>query len=354
LYGDDYLNINSYYFGQINPILTKGKIIGYIYKRDCEFNDKENFMGENGVYNTENPNTSKNPRIYRESLSAVYSKMMQWFNSIDAEDIIIDQCGNLGGNPDTLSILEFMGSNRNIVTHNTVFKGRCRDILSYHEADTVSQASKHYQKGQKLYVSLNEELYPGSVFKGSKLKKKNVVLITDIFARSAGDISENYFIGKKCFSGYFGSNTYSSIVGCLDGREFGQISVKNSFSPNINPKYSSDDFVDYNGKQISPFTFNIDWGRGFLFYSDEHLSMLRQHKEIKPAKTQYSRTSGSNALPISFEETVFVDFGFINKKRKLLKGWKKLHKSSPNRSDPTTWTYLYLDAAISYLLDSEQ
>jgi hypothetical protein len=350
IYENDHLNINAHYFGQINPILTKGKIVGYIYKRDCKFIDKENFMGENGVYNTESPNTSKNPRIYRESLSAVYSKMMQWFNSINSETIIIDQCGNLGGNPDVLSISEFMGSDRNIVLNNAVFKGEYGDILNYNESNTVAQTAKHFQEAQYLYVSLNEQLYPGSVFKGSKSKEKRVIFLTDIFSRSFGDISPNYFIGKGCIPGYLGSNTQASIVGCLDGREFGEISVKNSFPPNINKRYNFNNFIDVNGEQISPFTFNMDWGRSFLFYSDKKLSMLRQNDQIKPSKTSYLGTSGSNALPINFEETIFLDFGFINKRRKLLSGWKKLHPMKPNMSDPTTWTYLYLDAAISYII----
>ena len=40
---------------------------------------------------------------------------MQWFNSIGRQAIIIDQVGNLGGEPDVLSIAEFMGSNRQTI-----------------------------------------------------------------------------------------------------------------------------------------------------------------------------------------------------------------------------------------------
>lgn len=351
LYGSDHLNINAHYFGQVNPILTKGKIVGYIYKRDCKFLDKESLMVENGLYNLENPNTSENPRIYRESLSAVYSKMMKWFNSIKSETIIIDQCGNLGGSADILSIFEFMGSNRKVVSCNAVFKAECGDILNYKDSCTVSQTAKHFEDAQYLYVSLNEQLYPGSVFKGSKLKQKKVIFMTDIFSRSFGDISPNYLIGKGCIPGYLGSNTQSSIIGCLDGREFGEISVKNSFPPNTNEKYNTDNFLNVNGEQISPFTFNIDWGGNFLLYSDKKLSMLKQNKQIKPSETSYLGTSGSNALPISFEETLFLDFGFVNRKRKLISEWKQLHPTKPNKLDPTTWTYLYLDAAISYIMN---
>jgi hypothetical protein len=291
-------------------------------------------MDSRGVYAPENPNTSKNPRIFRESLSTVYSKMMQWFNSIGCEAIIIDEVGNLGGEPDALSIAEFMGSNRqNYFTYN-VFKDPTERPVNYLTSDTVAQAAKHFQGSQYLDVSLNEKLYPGSVFKGT-----TVVFLTDIFSRSAGDIAPYYFIG-------LGNGTQASIVGCLDGRDFAFISVFNSFPPNINPTSVSTNLVDKQGRQVSPFTFNIDWGGYFLRYSDQQLSMLRQNRQVEPVRTPYSGTSGSNALPISFEQTVFPDFGFTPMTRPFIPGWTTLHPRPPTPSDPTTWTYLYLDAAI--------
>jgi hypothetical protein len=339
---DDPLNLNAHYFGQINPALTGGKIIGYLYKRDSRFLDPHAYMDSRGVYAPENPNTSQNPRIFRESLSTVYSKMMQWFNSIGCEAIIIDEVGNLGGDPDVLSIAEFMGADRQLYFTYNVFKDPQKQPLNYLSSDTVAQAAKHFQGSQHLYVSLNEKLYPGSVFKGTK-----VVFVTDIFSRSAGDIAPNYFIGEGDRAGYLGNGTQASIVGCLDGREFSFISVSNSFPSNTNPTSASKNLVDKQGKPVSPFTFNMDWGGYFLRYSDKRLSMLRQNTQVKPVRTPYVGTSGSNALPISFEQTVFPDFGFTPMTRPFIPGWTTLHPKPPTPSDPTTWTYLYLDAAIS-------
>jgi len=340
-YHDDTLNLNAHYFGQINPALTGGKIIGYLYKRDSKFMDPNSYMDSRGVYAPENPNTSQNPRIFRESLSTVYSKMMQWFNSIGCEAIIIDQGGNLGGEPDVLSIAEFMGSNRQLYFTYNAFKDPQRQPLNYLRSDTVAQAARHFQASQYLDVSLNEQLYPGSVFKGTK-----VVFVTDIFSRSAGDIAPNYFIGEGKRAGYLGNGTQASIVGCLDGREFSFISVFNSFPSNNNPTSGSKNLVDKQGRRVSPFTFNVDWGGYFLRYSDKRLSMLRQNAQVAPVRTGYSGTSGSNALPISFEQTVFPDCGFTPMTRPFVPGWTTLHPKPPTPSDPATWTYLYLDAAI--------
>src|SRR5215467_2351547 len=348
-YDNDTLNLNAHYFGQINPALTGGKIIGYQYKRDSRFLDPDIYMDSRGVYAPENPNTSQNPHIFRESLSTVYSKMMQWFNSIGCEAIIIDQTGNLGGDPDVLSIAEFMGADRQLYFTYNVFKDQQRLPQNYLSSDTVAQAAKHFQGSQYLDVSLNERLYPGSVFKGTK-----VVFVTDIFSRSAGDIAPNYFIGEGKHAGYLGNGTQASIVGCLDGREFSFISVFNSFPSNTNPTSASKNLVNENGCPVSPFTFNMDLGGYFLRYSDKRLSMLRQNKQIEPVRTPYSGTSGSNALPISFEQTVFPDFGFTPMTRPFIPGWTRIHPRPPTPSDPTTWTYLYLDAAISHAIKDEQ
>jgi hypothetical protein len=98
----------------------------------------------------------------------------------------------------------------------------------------------------------------------------------------------------------------------------------------------------------------MDWGGYFLRYSDKRLSMLRQNTQVKPVRTAYSGTSGSNALPISFEQTVFPDFGFTPMTRPFIPGWRTLHPKPPTSSDPTTWTYLYLDAAISQAIKDGQ
>jgi hypothetical protein len=345
-YHDDALNLNAHYFGQINPALTGGKVIGYLYKRDSKFMDPHSYMDSRGVYAPENPNTSQNPRIFRESLSTVYSKMMQWFNSIGCEAIIIDETGNLGGEPDVLSIAEFMGSNRQLYFTYNVFKDKQRQPRNYLRSDTVAQAAEHFQGSQYLDVSLNEKLYPGSVFKGTK-----VVFVSDIFARSAGDIAPNYFIGDGERAGDLGNGTRASIVGCLDGREFSFISVANSFPSNTNPTSASKNLFDKQGKPVSPFTFNMDWGGYFLRYSDKRLSMLRQNLQVKPVRTPYLGASGSNALPISFEQTVFPDFGFTPMTRPFIPGWITLHPKPPTPTDPTTWTYLYLDAAILHAIN---
>jgi hypothetical protein len=349
-WGSDYGNQNAYFFGQINPALTGGKVIGYLYRKDCVFIDPLNFMVyDGGLYAPELPNSSKNPRIFREGLSAVYSKMMQWFNSIGCEAIIIDQAGNEGGTTDLLSISEFMGTNRQAYYQYSVSKDPEKGLLNYLHSDTVGEAAGAYTcTSAHLYVSLNEKLYPGSVFKGSSKQKKRVAFITDPFAFSCGDISPNLFLGNKN-DGELGDNTQFRVVGCPDGREFYYISNPNNFPVNTNPASASKNLVDSFGNPVSPFIFSLDFGAAFFRYSDKKLSMLQQNRGIKPVATPIRGTSGSAALPISFEETLFRDFGYQPMNRPFIPGWTTLHPAAPNPADPTTWPFLFLDAAILHL-----
>ena len=94
--------------------------------------------------------------------------MMQWFNSIGCEAIIIDENGNLGGEPDVLSIAEFMGSNRQLYFTYNVFKDKQRQPRNYLRSDTVAQAAEHFQGSQYLDVSLNEKALPWLRLQGNK------------------------------------------------------------------------------------------------------------------------------------------------------------------------------------------
>ena len=59
---------------------------------------------------------------------------------------------------------------------------------------TVDNAAKLEVKSVgKMYVSMNEKYYPGSVFKGTCKHKKHFVILTDIMSLSAGDVCSDTF-----------------------------------------------------------------------------------------------------------------------------------------------------------------
>ena len=341
-WGPDIANVNSYYFGIINPKLTERHKIGYLYKRDCDFCDPINLMTNCGVYAPETPNKSKNPRIFREGLSQVYSKMMLLFKQKSIEAFILDQTGNLGGAPDIISLSEFFGDDRLMYTTATADAVDIDLLHSFSKANVVNQASRKPWKlgSETALVELNEKLYPGSVFHGTEKQEFPFIFMTDIFAFSFGDISPNLFLGENG-DGNLGHNTQMHLVGCIDGREFGFA----DFSPNL-PVNSNTKYLDVNGNPVSAISFSLDGGSFFLEYSKNKLSQFQQHQGVKPTKTKFKGQDGGNALPISYEKTLFEDQGWTPRKRKYLSGWKEIHSTPPDPNDPTTWTFLYLDAAI--------
>lgn len=103
-----------------------------------------------------------------------------------------------------------------------------------------------------------------------------------------------------------------------------------------------------NGDPVSPFFIGKDIGSFFGYWTKRNLSQIRQNKGIQPVATAIKGTSGGNALPISYETTLFPDFGFTPPIRPPIPGWTSLHSFPPNPNDSSTWMYTYLDAAILY------
>lgn len=73
-----------------------------------------------------------------------------------------------------------------------------------------------------------------------------------------------------------------------------------------------------------------------------------QSDAIKPDLAPLTGTSGGSALPISFEDTVDVDLGFITPHpRPPLPGWTTgVPVGQPNSTMQSTWRDTYLEQAI--------
>lgn len=348
----DFYKANGYYFGQVNPQLTAGKTIGYMFLTDMFFYDPFG-LSLTGEYAPENPNTSKNPRICREGLSTLYAEIMKWFNAaypynVDengmprtpCEKIIIDIVSNPGGQPLLQQFSEFMGSDRIAFKGFTVPKDPRGDLIPFNDPNFLTVNNTNAQRNCTSffdYVSLNEKLYPGSIFKGTKKHPKEVIILDDIFSFSAGDIGPNMFIGDND-DGYLGSHVQMNLVGCIDGREFGFSEFGAQFPVNDNTELMTPD-----GFPASPFTMIRDDGSVYWQYGKSGVSQYVQADATRPIRTPVSGTDGGAPLPISFEATVFQDLGLTPMTRPPLQGWTE---PPPDFDDPTTWRFLYLEQAI--------
>ena len=232
-----------------------------------------------------------------------------------------------------------MGADRILYRSYIVPKGSDKKLISTQNPDypTVNDVAADQKcTNSFLYVSLNKELYPGSVFEGTKCLPKEVIYLTDIFSFSSGDLGPNMFTGD-IDDGYLGRYVQMNLVGCVDGRFFGGSSFE-PFPVNVNTALTLTD-----GTPVSPFLMTTDFGAFYNAYGKSAVSPYVQHNAIKPVRTPVSGTDGGAALPISFEATVFQDFGLTPMTRAPLPGWTA---GQPTFSDPSTWRYLYLEQAI--------
>ena len=152
-----------------------------------------------------------------------------------------------------------------------------------------------------------------------------------------------FFLGHTG-KGDLGSNRCFHLVGCVDGREFGFGDNGGCFPVNVNSVSANKNLINMNGDPVSPFFIGKDIGSFFGYWTKRNLSQIRQNKGIQPVATPIKGTSGGNALPISYETTLFPDLGF----KPPIPGWRSLHSFPPNPNDPSIWMYTYLDAAILY------
>lgn len=315
---------------------TNGKIIGYLFLHETSFVDEQNFIYK-GFFSPDPMNDRNNPRAKREGLSTVYAEIFKWFNSIDCEQIIIDIRFNLGGRSEVcVAMSEFFGTDRVLMNFWTQdvyeFKKPLISILNKQIA-TVNSFSTHqnFNLG-RAYVSLNDEKYPGSVIRGTSGNPKQVIILDDIFAVSGGDIFPNLFMGENADKN-LGSFTYTKIIGCVDGRCKGSTTGLQDLP--VNPAIST----------FSIIRFSRDFPLNNWFYSKKFVSQMVQSDGIKPdSAPTLTGTAGGNPLPISFEETVDVDLGFITPHpRPPIPGWTQ---PPPNPNIQSTWRDTYLEQAI--------
>lgn len=335
---------NDYFFGQIDPALTEGKIVGYLYLADCEFSDPLNLMST-GIYSPDSP-LNPGPRSSREAFSQVYSTIMQYFNSIGCESIIIDIRANNGGsgfNP--LALAEFFGEDRTFGKYYSqkADKGFSHliDPVKY---DTYNDFGSKYEDLQShCYVSLNASRYPNSVFKGTSSHPKQLIIVDDLWAASAGDIFPWPFLGGKVNKD-IGGHVKVSIIGSLDGRckdnNFGITSLPVNAPPNAYLTNSS-------GEPVSPFQYIMGFPDFVFKVGPYFYNQFPPGLAVNKAPTLRG-TAGNKPLPMSFQTTVYYDFGFVVPHPDLpLCGWNRGNPiGQPNPNDQTTWRDRVLEQAI--------
>lgn len=337
----------EYFFGQIDPRLTAGKVVGYLFLADFGFIDIFGLMAT-GLYSPDTqlpPSNTTNPRNQREAASQVYSVMMKYFNDLGCQSIIIDIRANLGGSsPAALSLAEFFGDDRRSQVNVTVpVYDDCAPLVDINsDSITVNDANRIGGLKRKFtYVGMNRSKYPGSVFNGTPGNPKQVILLTDLLAFSTADLFPWFFIGEK-LDRNIGGNVNVTILGDIDGRLKGAVVISQSMPVNTFNPY----LVSATGLPVSPFQTQEDFTNSSMYRMGvtNHYSVEQVRALAPDAAPTLCGTGGKNPLPNSHETTIWPDFGFITPHPDpLLPGWTY---GNPNPLDNSTWRDRWLEQAI--------
>ena len=217
---DDVRDSNSYYYGLINPSLTKGKKVGYLRWLDEDAQDPSLYLPTSAFP----PQVPVTVKYGREALTQVYAVITRYFQiELDCDSLIIDIRSYNGGYGFSYTLAELFGDDRVAGRVLWTKKGEERSepvdladssrFCFFNDVAAVDTAST-----SKFFVRQNEQNYgAGAVFRGSRERPKKVVILTDNAASSAGDAFSHYFLGEK-LDGNLGSHTTCRIIGDIDGR----------------------------------------------------------------------------------------------------------------------------------------
>jgi len=328
------------FVGQINPDYTGGRSIGYIYVDAALFLDDFRFAGLSLFA----PDFATGVRDGRESFNQILSAIGEYLvTDIGAEDVIIDNRGNLGG-----AALCVIGLRELFGTGSQRISSRTLNAQIFGVAESVpyefDEEVPYTQSQDLINIAFSNESdanYPGTVFTGG-----DVILMTSTGSYSAGDLFPNYFLGTA-LDGELGGTTTGKIVGDIDGRLSGA-SCGNLIVPHSD---EAPRFFEPDGQVFDPISgFAQDCGPGIWKRADGS-SFHNRIPAIQPKCTpSLTGVSGGCPLPVGLEQTVYPDLGYTNNTRPRLTG--DLRPQQPSPGDNSTWRDVWLEEAILEALSS--
>jgi hypothetical protein len=243
----------SAFAGIIRPEFTNGETVGYLRIANFPFV----FTWDMLTDSFDGPLASPLNQYIK-----MYAAFMKYFNSQGVTRVIYDNRSNSGGWVNNVTALtEVFGGNRPGTTYSITYRDNgYRDPVEY--SNNIKTCSYPDGIGKVLENStilhpdkVAEELGADTVFQGSVEERKVVTVLTSKSAGSGGDIVvTGGFVGPDPNdSQNLGSNTYSKIIGTIDGRVFGYGGIQQYF-----PNDSSYNLITSDGVPVSPIRLQCE------------------------------------------------------------------------------------------------
>jgi hypothetical protein len=334
---------NALHFGFVDPTLSNGKKIGYIYLGDTSRTDVNGLMTWAAMLKS---NEYDSPRQGLEGFARVFSAMMIYLQSDSPLDglIIDDRLGAGGTGSQSFVVGSLFGGKRPCVdkfVQTWVDNSEPKSISELGYKDYANIDSLLHKQCEFIYADETAKRYGNNaVFTNGP-----VVALHSAGAASGNDeIIRTMYLGKNAQKDV-GSGVHVKIIGDVDGRLKG--ATLYDFSDNL-------PFKSFDNPLIT--NFNTPVAAIGSMRSDETLgSTISVHAGI-PISIQDKTTaidaaptlkgwSGGNPLPDEYESTVYVDFGFMTPHPDApLPGWKNDGQVSP--SDSSTFCDRWFEQAI--------
>lgn len=328
----EYQLYHNFVFGIIDKKYTKNKKIGYIRIGDEDgFDSPWDILAARSLAFGRNDmpfNKIKSNQIF--GLATIVAKL----NQFGVEKIILDIRDNGGGFAHLPSAYGYpFGGNRIGFTSSIGFPGNGnRDPIQISQSGfKTAFDSLQINNTTDELIDTDElaSLFPQGVFRGNDDCRKELIILTNTMAASAGDMLPHTFLGPDPNTTVhdIGHNVFARIVGDIDGRLWSGLK-------------------SYDGLAIDPLNYNLSQNgeprtcvylatEAGLLNSDRHGTLVNYQKWTQP----------NILLPTWFDTTVWQDLGLTEPKLKY--PLCKHQKGCPDFEDPSSWRDVILEYAIT-------
>lgn len=327
----EYQKYHNYVHGIIDKKYTGTKTVGYIRIGDCDSFDSpmELITTRSLAFGRSDMPNNQIKSNYIAGIACVIENL----NRFNPDRIILDIRDNAGGYAHIPSaIASVFGGNRKGGSSSLGFAGddsRPPLKLNGSGLQTVyNSLQQNCETDDLIDVDAVASIFPNGVFRGTSTNKKELVILTNSRAASAGDMIPHYFIGSDPTKTVhdLGNNVTSRVIGDIDGRLWSGVKSYDSIA--LDPiNHSLSDNKD-------PRTCIYLATEGGLLASDRFDSLVNERRWTQP----------DVLLPTWYDSTVWQDLGLISPTIAYPTYDNVIGYA--NFEDKSTWRDIHLEYAI--------
>ena len=324
---------HNYPHGIIDKKYTGTKTVGYIRIGDCDSFDSPMLLmtTRSLAFGRADMPNNRIKSNYIAALACVIKNL----NQFNPDRIILDIRNNGGGFAHIpTAIASVFGGNRRAGGSSIGFAGDDSRIPMQINGSGLQTGNGSLQQNCEANDLINVDqvaaVFPGGVFRGTTTNPKEVIILTNTGAASAGDMIPHYFIGSDPNTTVhnIGNNVTARIIGDIDGRLWSGVK-------------------SYDGVALDPLNYSLADGkdpRTCVYLACE--AGLLSTDRLGTLVNEQKWTQPNVLLPSWYDTTVWQDLGLISPTVKY--PFCNHVTCLPIFEDRSTWRDIHLEYAIKY------